>query len=548
MKRLLALALVLTARPPDRLRAQASPLGTAQQLPLPSPFAGLGFEPGADSLLADWGQITTYLTSVAVASPVVRLDTLGRTTLGRPFLLLTITSPANQRRLEELKRGQRLLADPRGLTPATLETLRATQPAVVLIDNNIHSTEIASSLMGLTLAYQLATDPALTRLLDSVVVLIVPSMNPDGLDTVVAWYRKYKGTPYEGGPLPWLYHPYVGHDDNRDWFMVTQVETRLVTRVLYHDWFPEVVYDVHQMGSNGPRLFLPPFADPVNPNLDPMLVEATNLVGTTMASALSDSGYTGVAHQVTFDLWWHGGFRSVPARHNMIGTLSGDALRQPARGVNYPAPWPGGTWRIGDIARYELVAARALVQLAARQRRAFLDRFVTLGQRAVEAGRQGDPFTYLLPPGARDPEARARLATVLLQTGIEVQRAESAFTADGQGYPAGTLVVPMAQPFRAHAKDLLEPQQYPMITGQPPYDVAGWTLPLTMNVPTVAVRAPFTARLTRVDSVTVPAGRVVGSGDALVLDNRTNGESSAIAALLAAGQQVTLGGESVSVS
>ncbi|PYO86225.1 MAG: peptidase M14 [Gemmatimonadetes bacterium] len=553
MKRLLALALVLTARAPDGL--------TAQQLPLPSPFAGLGFEPGADSMLADWGQITTYLTSVAEASPLVRLDTLGRTTLGRPFLLLTITSPANQRRLEALKRGQRVLADPRGLRFATLDTLRATQPAVVLIDNNIHSTEIASSLMGLTLAYQLATDPALTRLLDSVVVLIVPSMNPDGLDTVVAWYRKYKGTPYEGGPLPWLYHPYVGHDDNRDWFMVTQVETRLVTRVLYHDWFPEVVYDVHQMGSNGPRLFLPPFADPVNPNLDPMLVEATNLVGTTMASALSDSGYTGVAHQVTFDLWWHGGFRSVPARHNMIGilseaasvrlaspiTLTGDALRQPARGVNYPAPWPGGTWRIGDIARYELVAARALVRLAAQERQAFLDRFVTLGQRAVEAGRQGDPFAYLLPPGARDPEARARLATVLLQTGVEVQRAESAFTADGQGYPAGTLVVPMAQPFRAHAKDLLEPQRYPMIEGKPPYDVAGWTLPFTMNVPAVAVRAPFAARLARVDTVVVPPGRIVGTGDAFELDNRSNGESSAIAALLAAGQQVTVADENVLV-
>jgi len=553
MKRLLALALVLTARPPDRL--------TAQQLPLPSPFAGLGFEPGADSLLADWGQITTYLTSVAVASPVVRLDTLGRTTLGRPFLLLTITSPANQRRLEELKRGQRLLADPRGLTPATLETLRATQPAVVLIDNNIHSTEIASSLMGLTLAYQLATDPALTRLLDSVVVLMVPSMNPDGLDTVVAWYRKYKGTPYEGGPLPWLYHPYVGHDNNRDWFMLTQAETRLVTRVLYHDWFPEVAYDVHQMGSNGPRLFLPPFADPVNPNLDPMLVEATNLVGTTMASALYDSGYTGVAHQVSFDLWWHGGFRSVPARHNMIGilseaasvrlaspmTLPAEALRQPARGVNYPGPWRGGTWRIGDIARYELVAARALVRLAAHEREAFIDRFVALGQRAVEAGRQGDPFAYLLPPSARDPEARARLATVLLQTGVEVQRAESAFTADGRAYPPGTLVVPMAQPFRAHAKDLLEPQRYPMIAGQPPYDVAGWTLPLTMNVPAVAVRAPFAARLSPVDSVTVPPGRVVGSGDVFALDNHTNGESSAIAALLAAGQQVMVVGESVSV-
>jgi len=512
-------------------------------------------------MLADWGQITTYLTAVAEASPLVRLDTLGRTTLGRPFLLLTITSLANQRRLKELQRDQRLLADPRGLTPAALETLRVTQPAVVLIDNNIHSTEIASSLMGLTLAHQLATDPELTRLLDSVVVLLVPSMNPDGLDTVVAWYRQYKGTRYEGGPLPWLYHPYVGHDNNRDWFMLTQVETRLVTRVLYHDWFPEVVYDVHQMGSNGPRLFLPPFADPVNPNLDPMLVEATNLVGTAMASALSDSGYTGVAHQVSFDLWWHGGFRSVPARHNMIGilseaasarlaspiTLTEEALRQPARGINYPAPWAGGTWRIGDIARYELVAARALVRLAAHERQAFLDRFVALGRRAVEAGRQGDPFAYLLPPGARDPEARARLATVLLQGGVEVLRAESAFSADGQAYPAGTLVVPMAQPFRSHAKDLLEPQRYPMIEGKPPYDVAGWTLPFTMNVPAVTVRAPFAARLTGVDSVPVPPGRVVGSGDVYALSNRTNGESSAIAALLAAGQQVTVAGESVFV-
>ncbi len=549
MKTLPMLALLLAARL------------SAQQLPLPSPYAGLGFEPGTDSVLADWGQITTYLTSVAQASPFVRLDTLGRTTLGRPFLLLTITSPANQRRLEELKRGQRLLADPRGLTPATLAELRVMQPAVVLIDNNIHSTEIASSLMGLTLAYQLATDPALTRLLDSVVVLIVPSMNPDGLDTVVAWYRKYKGTAYEGGPLPWLYHAYVGHDNNRDWFMLTQAETRLVTRVLYHEWFPEVAYDVHQMGSNGPRLFLPPFADPVNPNLDPMLVEGTNLVGTTMASALYDSGYTGVAHQVSFDLWWHGGFRSVPARHNMIGilseaasvrlaspiTLSTEALRQPGRGVNYPGPWPGGTWRIGDIARYELVAAEALVRFAAHDRVAFIDRFVALGRRAVEAGREGDPFAYLLPPGARDPEARARLATVLLQTGLEVQRAESAFTADGRAYPVGTLVVPMAQPFRAHAKDLLEPQQYPMITGQPPYDVAGWTLPLTMNVPAVAVRAPFTARLTRVDTVTVPPGRLVGSGDVFALDNQSNGESSAIAALLAAGQQVTVEGDKVVV-
>src|SRR5258705_3366490 len=166
--------------------------------------------------------------------------------------------------------------------------------------------------MGMTLAYRLATEPALRGVLDSLVVLMIPSMNPDGLDTVVSWYRRYKGTLYEGGPLPWLYHKYVGHDSNRDWFMVTQAETKLVTRMLYTEWFPEVVYDVHQMGANGVRLFVPPFQDPVNPNLDPALVAGINLVGAQMASALYDAGATGVAHQERYDLWWHGGFRSTP--------------------------------------------------------------------------------------------------------------------------------------------------------------------------------------------------------------------------------------------
>src|SRR6058998_3454667 len=240
----------------------------------------LGFEPGADSMLADWKQVSGYMNSLAQQSRYVRVDTLGRTTEGRPFLLMTISSPANLGRLADIKRAQALLADPRRLTDAELERIRAAQPAVILISNNIHSTEIASSQMGMTLAYRLVTDPQLRRLLDSVVVLMIPSMNPDGLDTVVSWYRRYKGTRYEGGPLPWLYHKYVGHDNNRDWFMLTQVETRLVTRMLYNDWFPEVVYDVHQMGTNGVRLFLPPFQDPVNPNLEPALVAAINQAGT----------------------------------------------------------------------------------------------------------------------------------------------------------------------------------------------------------------------------------------------------------------------------
>jgi len=545
MTPLLLLALLQTAEPPIR------------------PSVALGFEPGADSSLADWKQVSGYLNALAQRSPNVRVDTLGRTTEGRPFLLVSITSPANQQRLADIKRAQALLADPRRLSDTALARIRNSQPAVILISNNIHSTEVASSQMGMTLAYRLATDPEWRSLLDSVVVLMIPSMNPDGLDTVVSWYRRYKGTRYEGGPLPWLYHKYIGHDNNRDWFMLTQVETRLVTRMLYKEWFPEIVYDVHQMGSNGVRLFVPPFQDPVNPNLDPAIVSGINLVGAQMAAALYDAGMTGIAHQQTYDLWWHGGFRSTPTRHNMIGilteaastrlgspiTLALDSVRQPTRGVNYPEPWPGGTWHLGDIVRYELIASQSLVRLAARDRANIIDRFVALGRREVEAGLAGNPFAYILPSSAeqRDPEAWAALANVLAAGGVEVYRAAEAFSADGQRYAAGSLVIPMAQPYRAHAKDLLEPQHYTPVNDRPPYDVAGWTLPFTMGVRAEVVNAPFTANLVKVDSVVVTPGRIEGSGDVFILRNRTNGESRAVAQLLAAGQSVTMLGDSLVV-
>ena len=528
-----------------------------------SPAAKLGFEPGADSLLANWPQVSGYLNGLAQQSPYVRVDTLGKTTEGRPFLLLTITSPANQSRLAEIKRVQALLADPRRLRDTALAEIRATQPAVILISNNIHSTEVASSQMGMTLAYRLATDPGWQRLLDSVVVLMIPSMNPDGLDTVVSWYRRYKGTRYEGGPLPWLYHKYIGHDNNRDWFMLTQLETRLVTRMLYKEWFPEIVYDVHQQGANGVRLFVPPFQDPVNPNLDPALVAAINLVGTQMASALYDAGMTGVAHQQTYDLWWHGGFRSTPTRHNMVGilteaastrlgspiTIPFDSVRQPQRGVNYPAPWPGGTWHLGDIVRYELITSEALVRLAARDRVQVIDRFVALGRRAVDAGMAGNPFAYVLPspPDQRDAESWTTLANVLAGGGVEVWRAAEPFSAGGQSYAAGALVVPMGQPYRAHAKDLLEPQAYPLVGDRPPYDVAGWTLPFTMGVRADVVNEPFNANLVKVDSVVPTPGRIEGSGEVFVLSNRSNAESRAVAQLLAAGQSVTIAGDSLIV-
>ena len=528
------------------------------QAQVPTPESVLGFRVGADSMLADWSQIGGYFTRLAAASPRVRVDTLGRTTQGRAYLLVTISDSANLARRAGLMDAQRRLADPRTLDAAEERRLIASQPAVVLISCSIHSTEIAASQMAMELAYRLVTDSTLSAALRDVVVLLAPSANPDGIDIVTDWYRRTRGTPYDGSSPPWLYHPYVGHDNNRDWYMLTQPETRYLTRVLYHDWFPEVLYDVHQMGSNGARMFVPPFADPVDPNLDGILVEATNHVGTAMATALADSGYTGVAHQISFDLWWHGGNRTVPARHNMIGILTeaasarlaspvrlpASSLRQPERGVNYPSPWSGGWWRLRDIVDYELATSAALVTLAARERAAFLARFVRLGRRAIDAGRTQQPAAYVMPANQRDEGARAQLANLLVADGVEVWRARSPFTAGGTSYAAGSFVIPLAQPYRAHVKDLFERQhypahyQYPGGPAMPPYDVTGWTLPPQMGVEVDSLGSAVEADLERVDSAVVPPGRIVGRGDVVLLANRSNAEATAVWRALAAGATV----------
>ena len=484
----------------------APPLAAQRAVPAPSDV--LGFEVGADRRLADWGQITGYFTRLANASRMVRVDTLGRTTNNLPFIVATITSTENMARLEAIRTAQARLADPRTLSDAEERRLLATQPAVVYIQGNIHGNEIAASQMAMELAWRLATNDTLQRALRDVVVLLAPSANPDGQQIITEWYRRNLGTRWEGGAVPWLYHPYVGHDNNRDWYMVTQKETRLVTDLLYRRWFPEVVYDVHQMGNEGARLMVPPYVDPINPNIDPLLVRGIGHVGAAMAYALESQGKQGVADGVTFDLWWHGGARSTPTRHNMIGILTEAAsvriatpitqdssdLRGHARGLsryerrmNFPNPWPGGTWRLRDIVEYELIAAEALVKLAADEREELTRNFVQLGRRQVRLGETESPRAYVIPRNQRDVSAAARLVEVLRLGGVQVEDAPAGVQANGRDVgPA--WVVRMAQPYRAHAKDLLERQEYPTLLQYPggpverPYDVAGWTLPLQMGV------------------------------------------------------------------
>ncbi|MEJ7813486.1 MAG: M14 metallopeptidase family protein [Gemmatimonadaceae bacterium] len=498
---------------------------------VPAPSVHLGFEVGADRQLADWNQIVGYFGKLA-AAPGVRLDTLGPTTQGRPLIVVTVTSPDNLRRLEEIRAAQARLADPRTLTAAEETRLVASQPGVVVIQCNIHSSEIASSQMVMELAHRLATNDTLQRALANTVVLLIPSANPDGQDMVTKWYRQNLGTKFEGGPLPWLYHQYVGHDNNRDWYMITQAESRLISDFLYRRWFPEVFYDVHQQGNEGMRLTVPPHVDPIDPNLDALIVRKINHIGSEMSLALEEAGKTGVGDGATYDLWWHGGARSTPTRHNMAGVLTEAAsvriatpieqklsdLRGHPRGlpkyerrVNFPNPWQGGTWRLRDIVEYELIAAEALVKMMSQQREQYVRDFVTLGRRQIRLGETEAPYAFVIPSGQRDPVATDKLAQVLRLGGVEVDRAGAAFAAGGQSYPAGSYIVRMAQPYRAHAKDLLEIQRFPKMEQYPggpperPYDVAGWTLPLQMGVRTVQVDSAFTAPRTTPVAILPPA-------------------------------------------
>lgn len=517
---------------------------TAQVIP---PEKHLGFKVGQDFKLADWSQITGYFDMLAQESSKVKLVELGTSTKGRRFIMAVISSPSNLERLEEIKNIQKKLHDPRGLGSEEESRLVEQGRAVVLIACSIHSTEIAASQMSMELAYKCAGEenPDITKILEETVLLLIPSVNPDGIDMVTEWYRRNVGTPFEASSMPWLYHYYVGHDNNRDWFMFTQKESRLEAKVLYHEWFPLLVYDIHQMGSAGPRFFIPPYHDPVNPNLDPLLIREMNIITGIAAAELTRNGKTGVATNAIFDTWYTAANRAAPLRHNMFGILSEaaganlaspvflqqDDIRMRSRGFqgggiqsSYLEPWPGGWWSLRDIIDYEEITAFSFLRTIAADRVKYLKDFVLFGRRQVEKGRTEPPAAYLVPPNQKDLPTAYKMLQILEKGGAEIHQAEASFKADETDYPPGTFVLLLSQPYRAFIKDLLERKSYPLRTGpsgrpEMPYDEASWTLPLQMGVQTVEVTRPFEADLTPVAKVDLPEGTLTGQGRYYLLSN-----------------------------
>ncbi|MBA2621915.1 MAG: peptidase M14, partial [Acidobacteria bacterium] len=292
---------------------------------VPSPQAVLGFRPTDDKTIADWTQIVDYFQKLAAKSNRVKVEEIGRTTLGKPLIVAFISAPENIKHLDKYKRINQRLADPRIVeNAAELEKLIEQGKTIVSIGCSIHSTEIVASQMSMNLAYELATatDDDTREILRNTILLLIPSSNPDGIDIVANWYRKNLGTKFEGASPPELYHFYAGHDDNRDWFMLNLKETQAITRFFWQNWFPEIVYDVHQQGQTSSRFIIPPFFDPPNPRVSPIILREVGLIGYKMAADLQAKNIKGVATNSTYDTWWHGGFRSAPYFHNSIGILS----------------------------------------------------------------------------------------------------------------------------------------------------------------------------------------------------------------------------------
>ncbi|MGQ9495262.1 MAG: M14 family metallopeptidase [Thermoanaerobaculaceae bacterium] len=505
---------------------------------VPSPKEFLQKDVGQDRVLANYQEVVDYLRELAKDPRRVKLLELGPTVEGRPMLALVVSSPANMARLEAIRTGWAKLADPRGLGEDEKAKLIQELPAGVLVTAGIHSTEVAGTQTSLLFIHELlaaAPQSALARWLDQVVVAVVPSLNPDGHEAVVAWYETYLGTPYEGALPPFLYHRYAGHDNNRDFVFLTQPESRALNRFVYRYWHPQLFVDLHQMGAAGPRQFVPPFADPINPHLPPVLWRLTSCLGAHMALRLEQAGKAGVVSGWTFDGHWIGGTRNTAWWKNIVGVLTETAsaalatpiwvdpsdLRAQGKGlwaylpqVNFPNPWGGGRWGLVEAVSYQRDLLRSAVEFAALYRKDLLEATSGMAEDAILS--QGGPWGWVVPPEG-DPGRRKRLVDLLLEAGVEGYLAPRGLTGSHMVFPPASLVFPFRQPLGRYLWELLEKHDYPEIIPAPgadillPYDVTAWHLPSMLGVKVVRADEPLEGGLEKLaDLLQPPRGAVTG--------------------------------------
>jgi hypothetical protein len=484
---------------------------------VPTPEAHFGHPIGIDRELLDWDKVVSYFYALARSSDKIRVAEYGRSADNRPLIVATIAAPETLRKLDRYREIQRRLADPRLTSPSQAEAMFKEGKNIVLMTCSIHASEVASTHSAVEFAWRLVTEnnPRFERILNDTILLLVPSLNPDGLDIITRWYRSTLGTKFEGTNPPELYHKYVGHDNNRDWYIFSQPETRATISQLHNVWHPEIVYDVHQQGAYASRMFIPPWLDPTEPNIDPILSQEMNAIGTAMAADLTAAGKVGIAIHAAYDFWapsrhyqaFHGGLRilteSASARLATPITIGPDQIDETALGYkprekswNYIEPWLGGTWKLRDIINYQELAFESLLHNAAIHREEMLRNFYRVGQHQVA---RTSPSAVVIPAEQRDPGATRRMLQTLAAGAVEIMQDD-----------AGNHVIPMQQPYSGYARALLERQHYPNLTLYPggppqrPYDVTAHTLPLLFGVDVRFVDQPVGALAKKADLAVPP--------------------------------------------
>jgi len=575
----------------------AAPVSLSAQT-VPTPESVLGHPVGADFVLATYEESMEYFDALDAASDRVLMRDVGTTSFGRTARVAFISSAQNLANLDRHVEIAQRLANPAGLSDSEARALAAEGRAIVHIDGGMHATEVAHAQHTIQLAYDLVTgdeDPERAAILDEVILLLWPSINPDGQTLIADWYNSNVGTRYEVSSAPFLYQKYIGHDNNRDGYMINMIESRFSTRVS-REYEPQIIYNHHQTSPFPTRIWIPPFAEPISPRVHPLMWRTVNLMGMNMSHALEERGMKGATHMGTgFDNWYPGFMDHAQNFHNIASFLTETALYRYATpqfytvgdfpssdrdlrpGSLYSSPWEGGWWRIRDAIDYMLVASFSVLDFAAKYREDVLYNRYQAGRDVAQQYADAPPYAYFIPQDQRDPVAAVELLRRLAFNGIEVHTTTDALSVDGIAYPAGTWVIRMDQPFANFVGQLFDVQEYPDLRVYPqgppdqPYDVAGWTLPYQFGVDVHEARTPvaeYAAALVPVSGETKPwdfegdgsafdsppdvgfdtdpvaagivppAGRVTGGGSALILDAAQNNSFKAIGRAIEQGARV----------
>ena len=552
----------------------------------------LGFTVGADLKLANYDESMRYFRELAKSSNRIKLLDVGKTSTGHDWTLAVISSPENLAHLDQYRAIAQRLAHPDGLTDAEAHRLAREGKAFVDISGGLHASEIAGSQHTIQLAYDLVsnpTDPKIKAILDNTVLFLWPSINPDGQNIVANWYKENVGTPYEVAPLHELYQKYIGHDNNRDAYMLNVVESRVVART-WREWEPQIIYVQHQTAPFPTRIWLPPFAEPIAPRVPALMSREVNTIGMTIAQSLESNGQVGATHMGTgFDAWYPGYIDYMPMLQNIASFWTETALYRYAtphfytvdefpkemRDLRpqslYPSPWPGGWWRIKDAIDYMETGSLAVLDYATKYREELLYNRYQAGRNTIARYRKDPPYAYVIPRTQRDPAAAAEMMRRLAFNGVRIDALERDATIDGAAYPRGTWIIPMDQEYAELVRQLFDAQDYPDLRESPdgppeqPYDASGWTLPYQMDVRVLEVRSPLTESIRSVmklvvgkasdwrtspdapfatDSIAAGIvalpGRITGSGNQLALDPAENNSFRFINRALASGGTVGL--------